>query len=284
MFARFAFLALALAFAASPTAFAAESAPPDPVVARVDGVTLHRSDVEAARHRLPVRAQKLPFAAVYPVLVNRLVDATLVAEAGRKERLDRDPALQRQVRGYENALIEDAYLKRVIAAEETDARLKARYAAYAKERAGQEEVHARHILVKTKAEAEKIIAELNKGADFATLAKKHSTGPSGASGGDLGYFTQKEMVPAFAKAAFALPVGGYTKQPVHTRFGWHVIKVEDRRKRKVPSFKEAKAEIRHLVARDIVAAKVKALRAAANVEIFGPNGKPLPAHEAHPTK
>ena len=92
-----------------------------------------------------------------------------------------------------------------------------------------EEVHARHILVKTEAEAKSIIDQLNKGADFAALAKKYSTDPAAASGGDLGYFSRDDMVPAFSAAAFALKPGQYTKTPVKTQFGWHVIKVVDRR-------------------------------------------------------
>jgi len=121
-----------------------------------------------------------------------------------------------------------------------------------------------------------IIGEIDKGADFAELAKEHSTDPGGKSGGDLGYFGHDDMVKEFADATFALPPGQYTKAPVKTEFGWHVIKVEDHRVSTPPSFEEARQEVGQLVAHDIVDAKLKELRGAAKVETYGLDGKPLP--------
>jgi peptidyl-prolyl cis-trans isomerase C len=267
-------LAVSLVFAAA----AAQAADPgsDPVVARIDGVELHRSDVDAARQDLPPQAQKLPIEQIYPILLDRLVDSALVAEAGRKEHLDQDPDLQRRLKSYEDRLIQQAYLTHAIDAGTSEDRLKARYETFAKEQA-HEEVHARHILVKTEAEAKAIIAELEKGADFAELAKKNSTDPAASQGGDLGYFGRDEMVPEFAEAAFATPTGQFTKTPVKTEFGWHVIKVEDRRTKQPPSFDEARAEVGKLIARDIIEANVQELRKNAKIETFGLDGKPLPA-------
>src|SRR5262249_4048671 len=140
-----------------------------------------------------------------------------------------------------------------------------------------EDFHARHILVKTEDEEKSLIGELDKGADFDELAKKNSTDPGAASGGDLGYFGRGDMVKEFADAAFALPAGQYTKTPIKTEFGWHVIKVEDHRVSTPPSFKEARHEVSQLVARDAVDATLKELRGAAKIETFGLDGKPLPA-------
>jgi peptidyl-prolyl cis-trans isomerase C len=288
-------LALAAALAAGPV-IAADPAvapsPPNPaaagppaasalppgntVVARVDGVEFHLSDIEAAQRSLPQQAQKLPFEQVYPILLDRLVAGALVTEAGRKEHLDQDPAVERQLRLYEDHLIQQAYVEQLIKAAETDDQLKARYQKLIQEKPTREEVHARHILVKTEAEAKSIIAQLDKGADFATLAKKYSTDPGAASGGDLGYFGRDDMVPAFVAAAFALPIGHYTETPVKTEFGWHVILVEDRRVKKPPSFTEARGEISQQLARDIIQAKLAELRGAAKIETFGLDGKPLP--------
>ena len=271
--------------AAEPTA--APSASPAPksstpplgnmVVARVDGTELHLSDLEAAQQSLPPQAQKLPLEQIYPVLLDRLVDGMLITEAGRKDHLDQDAEVQLRLKHFEDRLIQEAYLNRAINAAETDDRLKARYQTFAKEKAGREEVHARHILVKTEAEAKAIIAELDKGADFADLAKKDSIDPGAKSGGDLGYFGHDDMVKEFADAAFALPAGQYTKAPVKTQFGWHVIKVEDHRASSPPSFEEARQEVSQLVARDVVEAKLKELRGAAKIETFGLDGKPVPA-------
>jgi peptidyl-prolyl cis-trans isomerase C len=260
-----------------PAAAPASALPPaNTVVARIDGVELHLADVEAAQQSLPPQAQKLPLAQIYPILLDRLVDGTLIAEAGRKQHLDRDPAVQARAKLFEDRLIQQAYVEQVIKAAESEDQLKARYQKFVQDKPAREEVHARHILVKTEAEAKSVIAQLDKGADFATLAKKYSTDPGSASGGDLGYFGHDDMVPAFAAAAFALPVGQYTKTPVKTEFGWHVILVEDRRVKQPPSFDEAREQMRHLAARDIIEAKLKELRSAAKVETFGLDGKPLP--------
>ena len=266
--------------AAPPQAAAAPIPTPLPpantVVARVDGTELHLSDVEAAQQSLP-QAQKLPLEQIYPVLLDKLVDGMLIIEAGRKDHLDQDPELHRRLERYEDRLIQEAYLSRAIKAAETDDQLRARYETFMKDKTAREEVHARHILVKTEAEAQSIIAELDKGADFVELAKKDSIDPGAKSGGDLGYFGRDEMVKEFAEAAFALPAGQYTKTPVKTEFGWHVIKVEDHRVKAPPSFEEARQEVSQLVARDVVEAKLKELRGAAKIETFGLDGKPTPA-------
>jgi peptidyl-prolyl cis-trans isomerase C len=251
--------------------------PGNTVVARIDGTELHFSDVEAAQQSLPPQVQKLPLTQIYPMLLERLVDGALITEAGRKEHLDQDPELQARLKRYEDRLIQEEYLNRAIKNAETEDRLKARYQTFAKEKAGQEEVHARHILVKTEAEAKSVIAELDKGADFAALAQKYSSDPSAGSGGDLGYFGRDDMVKDFADAAFALPTGKYTTTPVKTEFGWHVIKVEDHRVSTPPSFDEARQEVSQLVARDAVDTKLKELRSAAKIETYGLDGKPLPS-------
>ena len=250
--------------------------PPNTVVARVDGTELHLADVEAAQQNLPPQAQKLPLEQIYPMLLDRLVDGALITKAGRKEHLEQDSELQVRLKRYEDRLIQEAYLNQAIKAAETEGQLKARYQSFAKDKAGQEEVHAQHILVKTEDEAKSVIAELDKGADFGELAKKYSTDPSARSGGDLGYFGHDDMIPAFADTAFALAKGQYSKTPVKTEFGWHVIKVEDRRTGKTPSFEEARKQLSQDLAHEIIDAKLHDLRAAAKIEEFGLDGKPLP--------
>jgi len=251
--------------------------PGNTVVARIDGVELHLADVEAAERSLPPQAQKLPFAEIYPILLDRLVDGALITEAGRKEHLEDTPAVQQRLKLYEDHLIQQAYLEELLKGAASEDQLKARYQQFLKQQKPQQEVRARHILVPTEAEAKSIIAQLDKGADFATLAKKYSKDPGGASGGDLGYFTRDDMVPAFSAAAFALPVGKYTETPVKTEFGWHVILVEDRRVKPPPTFEEARPQLTRIVAHDIIAAKLKELHDSAKIETYGLDGKPLPA-------
>jgi len=262
-----------------PTPGAAETQalpPGNPVVARVDGVELRLSDVEAAQQNLPPQAKKLPLEQIYPTLLDRLVDGMLITKAGRKERLDQDPEVQSRLKQYEDRLIQEAYINRMLKPAETEDRLRTRYDTFLKEKPAQDEVHARHILVKTEAEAKSVIAELDKGADFAVLAKKYSTDPGAESGGDLGYFKHDDMVKEFADAAFALSPGQYSKTPVKTEFGWHVIKVEDRRVGKPPSFEEAREQLSRDLAHEIIDAKLQDLRGAAKIEEFGLDGKPLP--------
>jgi peptidyl-prolyl cis-trans isomerase C len=257
---------------------AAQALPPgNPVVARVDGTELRLSDVEAAQQNLPPQAKKLPLEQIYPILLDRLVDGMLITEAGRKEHLDQDPDVQSRLKQYEDRLIQEAYINRVVKPAETEDRLRTRYETFLKEKPAQDQVHARHILVKTETEAKSVIAELDKGADFTALAKKYSTDPGAESGGDLGYFKHDDMVKEFADAAFALSPGQYSKTPVKTEFGWHVIKVEDRRQGKPPTLEEAREQLSRDLAHEIIDAKLQDLRGAAKIEEFGLDGKPMPA-------
>ena len=162
--------------AADPPAAGAPAASPLPpgnaIVARIDGTELHFSDVEAAQQSLPPQVQKLPLQQIYPMLLERLVDGALVTEAGRKEHLEQNPELQARLKRYEDRLIQEAYLSRAIKDAETEDRLKARYQVFAKEKAGQEEVHARHILVKTEAEAKSEERRARQGRGFRRACAK----------------------------------------------------------------------------------------------------------------
>jgi peptidyl-prolyl cis-trans isomerase C len=265
----------ALALAGAAAAANAPQPAGNPVVARVDGIELHKSDVEAERQTLPPQAQQMALDKIYPLLLDRLVNNTLVTEAARKQHLEQDPEVQKQLKKAEDQLVERAYLTRAIEQATTPEALKARYQTWIKDKKPGEEVHARHILVKTEDEAKTVVAQLEKGADFEALAKKYSTDPGAASGGDLGWFSREEMVPEFAEAAFALPKGQFTKTPIKTQFGWHVIQVLDRRSKAVPTYAEAEPEMRTLVARDVVTAKLAELHKNAKIETFDLNGKPM---------
>ena len=136
-----------------------------------------------------------------------------------------------------------------------------------KEQAGRTEFKARHILVKDEKEAKDLIKQLDKGADFAELAKKHSTGPTGKDGGDLGWFDPKQMVPPFAEAIADMQPGSYSKKPVQTQFGWHVINLQETRKAEPPSFDEAKPQLIALVQRQKISGKIVEMRNGAKVEL-----------------
>jgi peptidyl-prolyl cis-trans isomerase C len=265
---------------AAAAAQKAEAAPAgDPVVARVNGSALFRSDVMALRATLPPQVQQQPMDQLYPRLLDQLVAMTLVAQTARKAKLNEDPAVKKMTNIADEQILQDAYFNGMMKKEITEAKLRARYDQTVKNAPPREEVHARHILVATEDEAKAIIAELKKGADFAKLASEKTTDPAGkASGGDLGYFTETEMVPEFAKAAFALKQGEFTQTPVKTQFGWHVIKVEDRRVGKPPSYEESAPQLARQMAQEIYGVKVKELAATAKIEMFNADGtKPVAA-------
>jgi peptidyl-prolyl cis-trans isomerase C len=243
----------------------------DPVVARVNGKELHRSEVETVQRSMAAQGQQ---PASPEVLLDRMISGMLIADAGRKAKLADDPEVKKKTAEFQDRVIQQVYINRAVEAGATDAKLHEQYDKFLKEQPAKEEVSARHILVPSEDEAKAVIAELNKGADFATLAKQKSTDPAKDTGGDLGFFSRDAMVPEFADAAFKLGKGEYTKTPVHTQFGWHVIKVDDRRTAAPPSFEESKDELTSEVARDIITAKLKALRDGAKVETFPFDGSP----------
>ncbi len=281
----FAAASLALGLLLLTTSLSAQPAPAqntaakgdDPVVARVNGKELHRSDVALAQRSLPEQYQQVPLPQIYPMLLDQLVSGMLIAEAGRKDKLADDPEVKRRTARLEDRVIQEVYINRAVEAAATDKKLHEQYDKFVKAQPANEEVSARHILVATEDEAKAIIVDLGKGADFATLAKQKSTDPAKDTGGDLGFFTRDSMVPEFADAAFKLGKGEYTKTPVHTQFGWHIIKVEDRRTAAPPSFEDSKDELTNEVAREVITAKVKALKDGAKVETFALDGSPMPA-------
>jgi peptidyl-prolyl cis-trans isomerase C len=135
-----------------------------------------------------------------------------------------------------------------------------------KQMASAQEVRARHILVPSEAEAKAVLTEIQKGTDFAELAKQKSKDPGAAAqGGDLGYFTKDQMVPEFAEVAFKLDKG-QVSEPVKTQFGWHVIKVEDKRSKPVPEFDKVKDQVETFVMRKAQGEYIAKLRAGAKIE------------------
>ncbi len=245
----------------------------DPVVAIVNGFEIHLSDISRARRQLPPQAQQYPMATIYNFLINNLVNTRLVAAAARKEGLDKQEDVVKQIRRLEEQILHQEYLAQRVSSAVTEERLKDSYQTYVKNNPVGEEVHARHILVQTREQALEVIGRLNKGEDFAALARALSTGPSGKQGGDLGYFTAGRMVPPFSKAAFGTRPGTFTTKPVKTQFGWHIIKVEDKRSQKPKSFEEVRGQLRETIAKELSDAVIAELRKAADVKTFGPDGK-----------
>lgn len=254
------------------------TAAPDPIVAKVNGEAIHLSDVKEAAEALPENLRGMPQQTLLPMLLDQVIDGrALVAEA-HKSGLDKDPAVQRQVAAAEDRALQTAMLTKEVTPTITEDALHARYDQEYAGKPGEDEVHARHILVDSEADAKKIIADLKGGADFAALAKQYSKDPSGAKdGGDLGFFKKDEMVPEFANAAFAMQPGQTSQEPVHSQFGWHVIQVVERRKAVPPTFEQAHDELRQKMIQEGVQKAVAKARASATIERFNLDGSPMRA-------
>jgi peptidyl-prolyl cis-trans isomerase C len=237
----------------------------DKVLAKVNGSEIRQSDVALAEEELgPSLAQMDPAAKDENVL-SFLIDMKIVAKAAEDKKVQDNEDFKKRLAFTRNRLLMDSLLASEGKSATTDDAMKKVYEDASKQISGEEEVHARHILVETEDDAKTVADELKKGADFAELAKKKSKDPGASDGGDLGFFTKDQMVPEFSQAAFALEPGKVS-DPVKSQFGWHIIKVEEKRKRKAPDFEQVKTQIETYVVRKAQADYVGKLREAAKVE------------------
>lgn len=200
-------------------------------------------------------------------IVNELVNRELLYQKAVKEKVEKNPEVAFQLEQLRiNMMIQGLLNKVATSKPVTDADLKKEYDA----RIGGNdamEYSARHILLKTEEEAKTVIAELDSGSDFAELAKKKSTGPSAKDGGNLGWFNPGQMVPPFSQAVAQMKKGTYSKTPVKTQFGWHVIKLEDTRKPEPPKFEDVKNQLQMVVQNRRIQDYIENLRKSAKVEI-----------------
>ena len=269
-------LAAVLAFTVATAGSLRAQDAKDPVVAKVNGTEIHQSDLAVAEEeagQLPPMSpdQKKDY------LVQFMADMILVSKAAEDKKLGDTPEFKAKLDFARKKLLMEAILKQAGTDAMTDAAMHQVYNDAVKTMSDEQEVHARHILIRAAAGDDKaskeaedkikaIIARLKKGEDFAKVASETTEDPSGkATGGDLGYFTKEQMVPEFANVAFSLNKGQISG-PVHTQFGWHVIKVEDKRKKPAPTFDEVKPQIEQYVARKAQAEMVTKLRADAKIE------------------
>jgi peptidyl-prolyl cis-trans isomerase C len=198
-------------------------------------------------------------------LISYLADIIMVTQAADKKNLGEDPDFKRRLAFLRNKLLMGYELQREAKIALTDEALHQTYDEAVRSMAGQEEVRARHILVDDEDEAKKVLEQLKSGADFAALAKEKSKDPGAAEAGDLGYFTKDQMVPEFADVAFKM-YPGQLSNPVKTQFGWHVIKIEDKRTKQPPEFDKVKDQIEAYLARKAQTEFITKLRQSAKVE------------------
>lgn len=259
--------------AAAQPAPAAKPAP-DTVLATVNGQPITEADLDLAIEDLDQQFARLPEEQKRAAALSAVIEIRLMAAEAAAKGIDKDPDIARRLAFLQQRALHAAVIDKEVQAKITDDETRVRYDKEIAAQPAENEVRARHILVKTKEEAEAVIKDLDAGKSFEDIAKEKSTDPgSGANGGDLGYFSAGQMVPEFEKAAFELAPGTYTKTPVQSQFGFHIIKVEDKRAKQPPAFDEVKDQVRSLVLRDKYLELIKGLRGAATIQIDDPELK-----------
>ncbi len=243
----------------------------DPVVARVNGVDIKQSDLNFAASEVGPRLANYTPADRKKVLLQYVIENELMAEAGEKDKLNSAANFADRVKYHERRALRDAYFDASISNAVSDEAAKKIYDEKITGMKPEQEIHARHILVATEAEAKEVEDRLKKGEDFATVAKEKSTDTS-AEGGDLGFFARGQMLKPFEDAAFALEVGQIS-EPVQTQFGWHIIKVEEKRDQPLPTFDQVKEAIRTQLVQQKAQEVVTGLRDAAKIEVIDPELK-----------
>lgn len=262
--------AVILAGAAAISVSGAVRAQEATVIATVNGHTITEADVTLAEGDLDPQFEQLPQDQRRAAAVSAIIEIKLAAAAAEQAGVADDPEFQRRMDFLRDRALHSEFVKDRVANAVTDEAVRARYDAEIASAPVTNEVRASHILVKTEDEARDVIRQLGEGADFGELAKQHSSDGSAQNGGDLGFFGPGRMVPEFESAAFALDVGGYSQEPVKSQFGFHVIKLTDKRPQQPPAFEQVERQIRSILLREKYFAEIAELRKAADVEISDP--------------
>ncbi len=271
-------LASAAALLATSVIASAQTAAPDPLIAKVNGVEIHQSDLALAEEDVGQNMPASTEEAKRDYLVSYVTDMILLSKAAEAKKIPDDADFKRRLNFARNKVLMETLLLGEGKGAVTAEAMQKVYQDAVKQMGDEQEVHARHILFRVadandpkasetaENKVKAVITRLKKGEDFATLAKELTEDPAGKQdGGDLGYFTKDQMVPEFSEVAFKLDKGQIS-EPVKTQFGWHVLKVEDKRKREAPSFDKVKDQLETYVVRKAQVELVTKLRADAKIE------------------
>jgi len=249
----------------------------DPVVAQIGEDKILRSDVFNYISTLPEQIRQMPLQNLFPLALDQVVNNKVISMKAEQAKLESDPEVAKLMDQAKSQIMRNVYIERELNKAISQKELLKAYEKMLEGFEKVEEIHARHILVPEEAKAKEIIKKLDGGAEFKDLAKESSDGPTAANGGDLGYFAKSEMVPEFAEAAFALQPGTYTKEPVKTQFGWHVIKVEEKRQRPEPQFEAVKPQLEAQIRREKLNTMLEQWQKEASIKKFDINGEPVEA-------
>ncbi len=256
----------------------------DTAVAKVNGDTIHKSDIALAIKELGANVPPESVDSILPAFVDQYINMKLISDAAKHDKIAKDPAVNNQLAATEEQILRAAYLRKLFEGKLTEEALKDAYKAKYEDKPLASQAHARHILVDSEAKAKDIIAKLAASGSFEKLAAENSKDPSARRGGDLGYFSQADMVKEFGDAVFAMKPGEVSKTPVKTQFGWHVIKLEDMRAGKKPTFDEAKSTLEQELRQSILDARLTELREHASIKIEDGFKKDEPAAAAPVTE
>ena len=254
---------LLFAFATLP---AAGQDQPNLKVADVNGVPIYLDEVIQQIEKLPADLRNQAPEVYFDQLLGEMITGRLAAAKAREQGIDKDADVARKMKQAAEQVLGEAYLVGAIQNAVSEAELQAAYERLVADTASREELRASHILVESEEKAMSLIKQLDGGADFAELAQTHSTGPSKTQGGDLGYFGRGRMVPAFEAAVYDLNIGDHSASPVQTQFGWHVIKLVDKRVQPAPALDAVRAQLTSSLQAQTFATVVEELRAGATIE------------------
>ena len=213
------------------------------VAAKVNDHIISAQDVLNVINTLPQNIKKKPLPEIYPRVVNELINQYLITKQAYNEKLDLDQKVINLVKKSQDKILAKYWLNNYIKNETKEEKIKTFYNNYLKSFQKYKEANASHILVKNNEEARAIIKKINNKSKFSELAKIHSTGPSGKNGGNLGWFGPGQMVKEFEQATFSLEKGEISQEPVKTKFGFHIIKLNDIRDAKPKKLDEIKQNI-----------------------------------------
>lgn len=268
----FAALLLALPLVAGTGALsigaAAQDEVVDEIIATVNGTPIRYSDIAMADEEMGAALAQFEPPVQFQYLLGMLIDRRVVALAAKEKHVDDDPAVKRRQDYFNEKALRDVYWVQLMQDKVSEEAIQAHYKKTIEGAPAEREAHARHILVETKAQAEKIVAEIRGGKSFEDAAREYSRDGTGADGGDLGWFRRAEMVEPFANAVFAMKPGEVSGA-VQTPFGWHVIEAISFRDMPKPSLEEAHDDIVREIARDEGQKLMEGLRNDAKVEIIG---------------
>lgn len=246
-----------------------------PVVAKVNGENVTLGQLEAYRKTMPEQIAKAPIEQVFPMVQEQVVMGHVISSKATAAGFENDPEVQQRLAMMRDNVIRATYLEREVNKIVTDAAVKAEYDLFLKDFKPIEEINAQHILVDSEATAKDIIKKLDGGAKFEDLVKEFSKDKGAAGDGSLGYFKSGDMVKEFADAAFELKKGTYSKTPVKTQFGYHVVKVNDKRMAKAPDFATMEPQLKTKLQRDAFEKLLSGLKKEASIEMFDMKGNKL---------